>query len=514
VDTNEYILSLTSGFLTAPEEKIKAALEIIGGQIEFNEPGRPGSVSLAGINDHGERVGFSNWVNFIRKEGVREIKVLFLNEQWKASLASHIAAAFAHNEDFVLTVITEKKRRSYKLSAIHSSGFQISPAQFTELIDYQEDQEKLWVRITELVEEFVQMNSIQGFKTKNIRSFLQEGEGIRVFEFLASQLIQEMQIECYIHKMPFKIPAHLEGLLFKSEPEFEETGKDSVYFYPIKDIVAGELLAMVSSQPNEHEIWEACTKEFRENPHEEIPAPEASEWNHLIKKLNPNLLQEFCSSICRIIAEICEEKGSRPVIPKELESCFGPDETEEKRAQARSRMVDHWFLQSNNEPLELHYFELLPEEIKTDLAEDIKTLKAQFSKSLKNAADFAKKINSPFNEAFSLASYFLEAKVPEDDFNENHIRLISKDLLKKGFSEMAIENSANIMYIGTDMKMLNFENRKIYSLFALSISDIFGGMGSWNDIYPESPEEHEAYENISSDLFLSRKNYLSALLSS
>jgi hypothetical protein len=514
VNINEYILSLTSGFLSAPEEKIKTALEITGGQIELHEPGRPGSVSLAGINDGGDRSGFSDWLNFLRKEGIREIKVLFLDKQKIASLPSPIAAVFAASEDFVLTVVTEKKHRSYNLRSIYSSGFQISPAQFMELVDYQEKHVNLWNRITELVEEFVQMNSIQGFDTKNIHSFLQEAEGIQVFEFLAPQLLQEMQVECYIHKIPFKIPAHLEELLFKSEPESEEPGNDSVYFYATKDITAGELLSMVSSQPDEHKIWKACEKEFRENPHEEIPALKASEWIGLIKRINPDLLQELCSTICRIIAEICEKKGSKPVIPKELQYCFGPDEIEEKRAQARSRMVDHWFLQSNSEPWELHYFELLPQEIKPDLAGDIRTLKAQFSKSLKDAADFAKKINSPFKEAFSLGSYFLQAKVPERDFNEDDMKLISKDLQKKGFSEIAIENSAEIMSIGKNTRILNFENWKIYSLFALSISDVFGGMGSWNDIHPESPEEYEAYERISSELFLSRKNYLAALLSS
>jgi hypothetical protein len=510
---NDYLLALTSGFLSASEEKINESLAFVSQDIELEEPGKYGSVSLGGRLVQNKRSGFVEWMRKLRKEKIQRVKIYFAGKD-AADFPAHMASAFAGSEEFILEVTTLKKRRAFTFQAILSTAFQITPAQFSELIDFQEHHRELWDRAGELIEEFVQMNSISGFDREKVRGFIESEEGKHVFEFLAAQLLQEIQIECQVHEMPFEIPERLKNLFYKSDFSFGEGEKDSVFLYPVKDVSPDELLKLVTAQNFTKEIWRACENEFTENPHEEIPSLKAEEWSGYLKKLSPSSLKELCNVICGIIAGICEKNETKPVIPSGLTNAFGPDEIEEKRAQARGKTGGHWLLQANKDPWELYFFELLPED---DRLEEIITLDdamKHFSEALQNAAAFAARIDSPFKEAFLLGNYFLNAEMPAGNFDQAHFSAISNDLKKKGFSEMARENIGGLIFYGENMKKLGWLPAKISGLLAVSISDVFGGMGSWNDIYPEDGDDNEAYQKISSELFTSLKNYFAVLLSS
>jgi hypothetical protein len=509
---NDYLLALTSGFLLAPEGKISEALAFVNPDIELTAPGKPGAVSLGGRYIKDIKSGFVEWMEYLRKEKIQGVKIFYINNE-NAGLSPHIAAAFAGGEEFMLEITTLKKTRSYILQTILSTAFQITRAEFTELIDFQKDKEKLWARIIELVEEFVQLNSISGFNKNHIRDFFESEEGIHVFEFLATQLLQEIQIECMINKMHFEIPKRFENLFYKSDFPFGEAEKDSVFLYPVKDVSPDELLMLINAQSFTNEIWKMCEKEFVENPHEEIPSLKAAEWSSYIKKLSPSSLKELCSVICGIIAGICEENETKPTIPAELANTFGPDEIEEKRAQARGRTGDYWLLQGNKDSWELYFFELLPDDLKIEVPTSLGEARENFSNHLKEAAAFAAKIDSPFGEAFLLGSYFLNDEVPAGNFDQVHFDIISKDLKKKGFSDIARENIGDLIFYGDTMKKLNWPAAKISGLFAVSISDVFGGMGSWNDVYVEDEADNNTYQEISAELFSSQRNYLAALLS-
>jgi hypothetical protein len=514
VKTNEYLLSLSLGFLLAQREKLSDAFALINDDIELAEPAKPGSVSLGGRDTKGEQAGFIQWLDQLRDEKIRDVNVFYASDENIVSLPPHIAAVIEGAEDFILTVLTEKKCRSYTLQTLHSPVHEIISSQFAELIDFQTDRKELWIRVSELVEEFIQMNSIQGFEAHNTRTFLQQGQGAQVFEFLAPQLIQEVQIECYVKEQSFKIPDHLKDLFLKSDHDADPDREDSVYLYAVKNITPADLLELIGSQSFLNEIWETCEKEFKNSPHQEIPALKASEWKEYISKLNGDTLQELCGTICRIIAAICEEKHIRPFIPKELENSFGPDEIENKRAQARGRMVDKWFLQPNSEPWEMYFFELLPDDVKLEKSSDLNKAKADFSKRLKELMDFSIQVGLDFSEALLMGTYFLNDKIPKGNFDENHLKVLIKDLKKNGFSAKVQENLSDLIAIGKNMKMLNWEDTKIHALFALSISDVFDGMESWDDIYFEDYEENENYRKLSSSFFSSHKKYFAAVLSS
>jgi hypothetical protein len=510
--SKDYFLALTSGFLSVSEEKINKAISLISHYAELTARVKPNVITLGGRMNKGKISGFPEWIESLRKEGIRQVKVSYLNHDTNV-LPSHISTAFEGEEELMLEITTDKKRRLFSLQTIHCTAFKILPSQFSDLIDFQKDKEKIWLRIIELVEEFAELNSIQGFNKKDINSFFNSEEGIQVFEFLAPQLLQEIQIECQIKGLTFEIPKKFMKYFYKSGLPSGEMEKDSVFLYPVKEVNPDEILQLINAQSFTKEIWKRCEKEFIENPHEEIPSLKAAKWPEYLKKISPSSLKELCSIICGIIAGICEEKNIKPVIPYKLANTFGPDAIEEKRAQARGRTADHWLLQPNKDSPELYFFEQLPDDIKLEKPISLAGAKKHFRSALHHAADFAAKIDSPFNEAFLLGSYFLNYDFVAGNFEKDHFKSISKELKKKGFSELAIENTAKQIFYGAAMKNLNWPNEKIAGLLAFSISDVFGGMGSWNDIYLEDEVQNETYQKISAELFTSQRNYFAALLS-
>ena len=508
----DYLLALTSAFLSAPEEKVDEAIDFVNSDIELYTPGKPGVVSLGGASTENKRSGFVEWMQSLRQERIQGVKIFHIIHDTN-TLPDSIASAF-FSEDLIIEITTLKKQRKFLLQIFLSRAFQITPEQFVELIDYQKYQEKLWVRIRDLVEEFVQLNSIFGFSKNQIKEFIVSEEGIQVFEFLAPQLLQEIQIECQINEMKFEIPKTLKNFFYKSDFPFGEPEKDSVFLYTLKDPDPDELLKLINAQPFAKEIWKNCEKEFKGNPHEEIPALKASEWNMYIKKQIPSSLKELCSIICGIIVGICEEKEIKLVIPAELSHVFGPDEMEEKRAQARGRTFDHWILRPYKDPWELYFFELLPENIKVEEPISLDEAEKSFSNALQQAANFAAEIDSTFREAFLLGSHFLKDEFIPGNFDKAHFKSISKDLKKKEFSKIALKNTASLISYAETMNVLSWPVKKISGLLAASISDVFGGMGLWNDIYLENETHNEKYLKVSAELFISQRNYLAALLTS
>jgi hypothetical protein len=168
-------------------------------------------------------------------------------------------------------------------------------------------------------------------------------------------------------------------------------------------------------------------------------------------------------------------------------------------------------LKSNENPWEICYFEPLPITTLVDPQTDIQKAKNEFAQALSEIEIFSNKIQSPFEEAFRFANYFLTATVPAGKFDSNHLAAISKDLISKGFSERSTEVLKNNFLYLEEWHKLTYSNESILGLFAVNNADQFGGMGSWNDQYIE--EDPETYDRVSAQTFSAMKNYFMELLS-
>jgi hypothetical protein len=513
----DYILFLTTHLLTLPEElfqKVFADLEI---NFEVHELQKPDRVSLGGRDEQETEKSFATWILEMRQSKVHQVRVYW--EPANAGLPSHIANAFAGQEELLLEITTNSGVQTFYLESSYSSAYNIQPEDFQKLIDHQQNSELLWNRIGDLIQEANEMNLRPPIDRHDVRRYITERKDNFPFDMMVAQLIQEVQIECLISGAPLEIPEHLKTLLYKPENSFFPPIEDRehVYLYRLGEVSSEELLSLVEAQSLAPEdVWTRTIQKAAEYRYTEIPIPslKPSEWTGFIMSKNPEELDTIASIVCNSICELCEEKKIERIIPAALSKVFGPDEQENKRAQMRSRMGDkEWYLTSNEHPWEMYFFERV-DGLVAPAATDFAALKYIYINTLKEISEFAERVDSPFYEAFALSFYLLHGLAPQGDLGEKHLELIKKDLKKKKFSKRAIENFENsFVYYSEELLKMN-RTEKIYDLLAVSLSDVFGGMGSWNDLYLETEADNNLYQELSADVFMQSKKYFAALLSS
>ena len=509
----DYIITLSKGILEAPEENVQALLDYFSAIFELNEIQKTGKVSLAAGLDNGSDVCFADWIKTLRTEKIKKCVVRSMAHE-SERLPAHIAAAFAGTQEYLFEVLTEKSTHCYIIKSVYSPSYEITTEQFAELTDAQTNSDALWESVAKQISESNELNGRKAVEKSEVRAYLNSREGKDVFNFLVSNLSDEMQIECAVSGSAFIFPEHLKQLFYQSDFSFfggEE--REIAFLYALTECSAEQLLILVHAQPFAADVWAACEADMKEYPLPEIPLIKATEFEAFIQKQTTDVLNTsgLVNVVCGAIRKLSEQNHIRPVIPQELATVFGPDKKDYDKAIARGNSKDKWYLKSNEQPWEICYFEPLPITTLLESRTDFAAVKKEFEQALSAIGTFAKKNQSPFEEAFRLAGYFLSGNIPAGVFDQPHLESISKDLTAKGFSERSREVLKNYFLYMEEWHKLNYDDETIYGLFAGNNANQFGGMGSWNDQYFETDQAE--YEKVSADTFAAMKKYFVALLS-
>lgn len=506
---DDYILAITSGLLTVEVAAFDNAVNYFGQFYELQQPARPGFVSIAGADAQQSPVAFVEWIKAFRAEDVKEINFYWAFEQTHPSMPAHIEAAFAGSQSLQMCVVTAKQVSHWRLRTLMSSLYEMTAHQFAALMDAQQQKELLWRRVEEVVNESNRLNERRQIESEKMKEYLQ-GEGRDVYNFLVSQMITEVQVECEVLEQPFLIPEGFEGLLYKSDfGSFFGPADDRipVFLYPTGKVTKEELQQLVNAQPFAAEVWGELEKSLAEYPLANIPS---SGYPAALDSLDEAAVQEISHSVCRAIAERCGQHGAQPIIPAGLLHCIGPDELDGKRAQARSRLSggNQYYLQSNQQPWELYLFTQVTDPGVSPA--ETSNVKPHFISVLKQISALALKMQTPFAEAFSSAVFLSGNDLPEGDFNEEHENRIAAAMQEKGFSDQAVHVFRNHFSYMKDLHLLGWSSGKIFGLCAISMADVFGGMGSWNDLDPG--DDGLEYQRLSADLFETMKRYFATII--
>lgn len=507
---DDYILALTSGLLTVDQSGFDHAIKYFNQFFELHEPAKPGAVSIAGSNAQFQPIPYIEWLKSMRSEGVENIQFYYHFEQTHAGMPAHMEAAFAGSQSLQMQVTTQKAYSTWRLRTLLSPQYEMTVVQFFSLINAQPKSEILWSRVSEQVNDSNRLNGRPEIEAGQIQDFL-KGEGRDVYNFLVPQLITEIQVELEVLEEAFVIPEEFQTLLYKSDfgslfgPADDRT---PVFLYPTGPVTKDELLQLVNAQPFASEVWEELERSLTEYTPANIPA---TGYPSALDALDAAAVQELSHTICRAIATRCEQHNAQPVIPENLLHCIGPDELDGKRARARSKLSGgkQYYLQSNQQPWELYLFAPV-EAAKVSTSETAADVKKHFISTLKQIAALATKMETPFAEAFLSAEFLLGDKIPSGDFSEEHENQIADIMQQKGFSDQALDIFKRNFSYARDQRLLGWTNEQIMSICAISMADVFGGMGSWNDMNPG--DDALEYDRLSSDLFQSMKQYFAIVL--
>lgn len=507
---DDYFLLITSGLLNLSGHKLTAALNYFGRSYEMEVPGKGGSISLAGMSRDGRVVGLSEWIRRLRERSIQKIQCSRASYHNDGALEPHVAAAFAGSQLLTLALTLQGQTEIYAMKLLFSPQHEMTPVQFADVINAQQGKEELWRRISDLVQHHNQLNKKPSFDSKRIAWYL-TNEGQSEFDFLSSQLIREVQVECHVLGQPFVVPESLKHLFFRSDLIPITSRHRAVFLYTLKEPSIRELTAIVDAHPFKEQVWKRFVTQLSEHPITGFPAFTADQWPLQYEGLPAEQRSIAANLVCRAICSLCEERNMDRIIPDHLNDIFGPDELENKRAQARGQNGDRqWYLVQNKNPWELYLFERTAGLILED-GTPLIAAREKFIAALEAIHSYAQEIKSPFDEAFGLALFFLTEQNRSGFFDESSIAGMLKRLEALRFSDQAIDRFNSIVSYATDMKMLEFSPGKMYDLMAVSAADVFGGMGSWNDQY--SMDHRETFDKHSSALFESLKQFFSGALS-
>ena len=505
---DDYLLLIASGLLKLPTDALSPALEHFDQYYQLDEPAKAGTVSLAGTLN-GQLLGFREWIKILSQRNIVKVQCSWASYKTQHSLEPHIAAAFAGSQLLTLAVTSDAGIATYLLHGEFSRQHEMTAEHFVGIIDYQKNSIELWTRISELVEQHLILNNKPLFENGTVSTYL-AGPGRAEFDFLSSTLVQEVQIECEVQNEPFTFPDHLKHLFYKSDflPEFTE--RRIVFLYPIGNPSAADLLKLIDAHALQNKVWKKLISQLEAYPIESLSELRLDDFPDCLVQMTSDELVAISSPICRSIAELCEEAGIDRIIPDDLKDIFGPDEKENKRAQARGRSDNKWYLSQNNKPWEMYVFDQV-EELQLQSSSSLALARTLFRDCLMEIAGFARQVQSPFEEAFRLGIFFLTEENRNGPFDESHQADLIRKLELEHFTDPALQQFNEVMSYTSQMRILQFTPAKIADVLAVSVADVFGGMGSWNDQYFE--EHQETYEHISAKLFESLKQFFSCALS-
>ncbi|PIT98887.1 MAG: hypothetical protein COT74_12705 [Bdellovibrionales bacterium CG10_big_fil_rev_8_21_14_0_10_45_34] len=142
--------------------------------------------------------------------------------------------------------------------------------------------------------------------------------------------------------------------------------------------------------------------------------------------------------------------------------------------------------------------ELLNQSVKS--IRDVAIVEEDFVNSVERARNFSKKMSTPFTEAFDLALFYFQYENLKNLIDSE--KQMDDGLRELGFSDLGVQISLEYRGLLEDFLSLGFnlEASRRLTVFAI-LSDLFGGMGSWNDQAFTSDSDQELYLEISRSVY-------------
>ncbi len=505
----DFILMMTTGFLLAPESAKQKMLTDFEVPYELSVPRAPGRVSIGALGAVGP-LPFKKWIDIVRAGNLVSVSVVYVPYE-RPGLATHIAAAFAGVVSYILEAETGKGKQTWYLQAENSLRSSITAAQFADFVESQPDKAVLWNRLHFLINESNSLNNRPLVPRGGTRAWLKTPAGESVFDSLGDNLLSEMQIE-----------AEIRGISIVFSPEWNTyfippgerspfyasgTGKEPVYFYLLRRVTADELKRIIAAQPFADKILPALRQLINKEPSHGLNGIDDAET--LLQRGTNDQLQTLGSLVCQVIREYCEENELLPVLPPSLAAVFGPDETDQRRARARGHTEKFLLLKPAGNPWRYYQFIPLADVELPRQDQTREDIDLGFRSSLDAIYRFAEKQRLSFYAGiFKLAALVVSPEVMERSFTAENITGLIKE---HGLPEELRQTLTDSIYYVSGMQSLEWPMPGCFGLLAVSLTNVFGGMGSWNDMSFE--EDADMYNRVSADFFLARELFFSSQLS-
>ncbi|MFY0567302.1 hypothetical protein ACN28E_26225 [Archangium lansingense] len=513
--------------------EVLARLEtMLGESWSVRRLAQPNTYSLGARLRDGRELPLAGWLEGLGTDGEPlEVRALDLGSRAPEKLPEHIAAAFASTQALVLALRSRGISSVYVLETVVSHRSLISPAQLVELALLQPHADRVLEAWARVITESNELNGRPAVEVSQVARYLCSREGAGVLDFLGGDLMSELQSTVRREGVVENIPEAYRSFFHTSDPDdFDRQmlGPDRQHefipseerLYLESEATAQDFVALVEAQPFAREIWERIARNLNQFLAEGETPYTAESIAAKLRDGGPEAHRELpMGNLTQEWQGCCRGHGVEPIIPEALRGCLrllGPTPEERKRDKGLLLEREKLRLKPNTEGYQMYLFRELEDAppLLDSPARPTTEVREEFLGALREAESFAEQQDSPFFEAFKLARFVLESDALRltGKLSPERVDALQEALKAAGFSERAGEVFGRKVNAVSDFEPFHPSEEKLRGLLACTVADVFGGMGSWNDQYFDTPEAHERYEQVSSRLFGTLRAFNMAIL--
>ncbi|MCU0417711.1 MAG: hypothetical protein MUE33_11060 [Cytophagaceae bacterium] len=179
------------------------------------------------------------------------------------------------------------------------------------------------------------------------------------------------------------------------------------------------------------------------------------------------------------------------------------DKEEDKKAKIRYQLsASQWYLKENPNPWEYYFLESFTYDVHIEIS---KTFDREgLVKSVQHCLELANKHAPGFCTYFEIALFLLNTPFSKNVYTETTGSIWKEKLLQEK-PQLPSDSVASFFSESSYLpEALCCSEEKALGLGILQATQVFGGMGSWNDIYIQEDTEYQYYSQWSDALFQGR----------
>lgn len=512
MNANRYFVALAVGLLTAPEDSYARACAKASELYELERMQQPGTVSAAVGEDGGERTPLLSWLRQKRAERISCVSVAV--HEPVGDDEAHLLAGFAGGLPVIVRIRSRCGSADYLAGTVSGPEVLMTTSDLIALLHRQGAPALYRDCVLGEINEFNRCNGRAEVDPADLERYLSTNEGRDAWEVMGEQIFRELQVAACVAGREFVVPDDMRSLVRPVEPSFG-SGRMHVWLEPFdEELVTGEhLLRLVEAQAFAGRIWQCCSDKSAlaervgdDFELDSFPVLRAAAWPRYLGRLSADEAAEVRDEIIELVRLECESAGTEPVIPEELDDIFGPGEEERRQLMFRQRLQHDtgWTLAPSAHPWMLAVLDRVDGDPAPACPRPLEQARREFIEAVERIGQFARQVDSGFARLFQLARCCATQADGRGDADLAAIIAQHPDQ----FESVQQQVEAMIDVFST----FGWGAERTFGLVAVSLADVFGGMGSWNDQWFDGPDQ-EVFEEVSAALFRSLNRYFESLVS-
>lgn len=528
MNSNRVFLALAAGLLTVSENRLDGALSKAAQFCRLDVSELDAGVGAMVRHRAGQQIPLQQWIQERRAEKVVSLFVVTHHNSGRAGdedaedadndvtdneRPPHMMAGFAGGLPMLLSLRTNGGQSLHAQGTVTGPRLLLSAPLFTRLLSQQKCPDFYWAIVLSEINQFHRCNGREEIESDDLQRHLSSHEGEHDWEFIGADIFREIQVEAFTFDEPFVIPLELAQLVEAVTP-FIEDFQLSVWLEIVDEEVSGvQLLRLIEAQGFSARIWQIAADRSRlcelleeEYDLAEFPDIAAHDWPDYLARSSADEAWQICEELVELVRLECERTNTQPIIPDDLKDVFGPDEEERRRLHFRGRLQHDlgWRICEVDQPKMFYVLDQVESVVQINPATPLHRSRRDFIAALRAISDFARRVDSPFVDAFDFALHL--AAHAEGDGEPDLAALRRSDPDRSSADWQTVDRFIELF------APFGWNANRLLGLAAISAADVFGAMGSWNDQGFEGDDD-AAFRAVSAQLFTALNRYFDAIVS-